>query len=473
MTKEYDLVVLGGGTGGYVAAIRAAQLGMEVAVIEADKLGGTCLHQGCIPSKALLKSAEIYRTMASAETFGVRAADITFDMQAAQNRKANIVETLYNGVQGLMKKHQIDVINGFGRILGPSIFSPLPGTISVEYKDGRENTMIIPKYVLIATGSKPKEIPGLEADGKQILTTDHALLMTELPASILLIGGGVIGMEWASMLTDLGVHVTVMESGQDVLLQEDADVRDTLKKELANRGVQFKTNAHVMPDTANITDGQVTVTYGQNGETDQITVEKVLVSIGRQASVNNIGLKNTSIEQQNGYIVTSDVFQTKEPHIYAIGDCIGGMQLAHVASYEGKAAVEHMAGKSPVHWKDGEIPACIYTHPEVARIGMTEEEARESHEVQIGKMPFQSIGKAYVQGDVNGFAKVISDKNTQDILGIHIIGPQATDLIAEAGLAKSLDASAWEIAQTVHAHPTLSEILAEAALAVDRLQIHG
>lgn len=473
MTKEYDLVVLGGGTGGYVAAIRAAQLGMEVAVIEAEKLGGTCLHQGCIPSKALLRSAEVFRTMKSAEEFGIRSSDVTFDMHQAQKRKSSIVDTLYNGVQGLMKKHQIDVINGFGRILGPSIFSPLPGTISVEYENGQENTMIIPKYVLIATGSVPREIPGLGADGQQILTTDHALAMTELPASMLLVGGGVIGMEWASMLTDFGVDVTVMEAAQDVLLQEDAEVREALKNELTNRGVQFKTNTHILPEATRVTEEQVTVEYEQNGESGKITVEKVLVSIGRKANIDQIGLKNTSIEQKNGYLQTNDVYQTKEPHIYAIGDCIGGMQLAHVASYEGKAAVEHMAGKTPVQWKAEEIPACIYTHPEVARIGMTEEQAKKSHDIQVGKMPFQSIGKAHVHGDVTGFAKVISDKNTKDILGVHLIGAEATELIAEAGLAKSLDATAWEIAQTVHAHPTLAEIFAEAAMAVDRLQIHG
>lgn len=474
MTKDYDLVVLGGGTGGYTAAIRAAQLGMSVAIVEYEKLGGTCLHHGCIPSKALLKSAEMFRNMKLATNFGVEISDATFNMEQAQSRKKSIIDTLHTGVQGLMKKHKIDVFHGFGRILGPSIFSPMPGTISVEYENGEENTMIIPKYVLIATGSKPSQLPNLECDGKYIMHTDHALELNELPNTLTIIGGGVIGIEWASMMIDLGVKVTVIEYAEEILPTEDKEIVNEVKKQLTKRGVVFHTGAKIIPDKTDITDNVVTVRFEKGENTETISSEKLLVSVGREANIDQIGITNTAIQVHNGFIQTNAMFQTKESHIYAIGDCIGGMQLAHMAAKEGKTAVEHMANQKPVPWNTWQVPACIYSHPEIAHIGLTEQQAKEQgYTCKIGKMPFQANGKAYVEGDVSGFVKVITDEQSHDILGIHMVGPHVTELISEASLATLLDATAWEIGETIHAHPTLSETIGEAALAVEKLNIHG
>ncbi|HLR54554.1 MAG TPA: dihydrolipoyl dehydrogenase [Pseudogracilibacillus sp.] len=474
MTKEYDLVILGGGTGGYTAAVRASQLGLTVAVVENDKLGGTCLHRGCIPSKALLKSAEKFRELKEATDFGVQATEVTFDFNQAQKRKETVVQSLFTGVQGLMKKHHIDVFQGFGRILGPSIFSPMPGTISIDHGEESENTMIVPKYVLIATGSRPRELPDMACDGEYVLHTDQALHLEELPDSLTIVGGGVIGIEWASMMVDLGVDVTVLEFQEEILPTEDKEVIKEVKKQLTKRGATIVTGAKIMPETRKIENNQISVQYEKDGEIVTLISDIILTSIGREANIDDIGLANTKAETDSGFLVTNDVHQTKENHIYAIGDCIGGMQLAHVASKEGETAVEHMANADPEPWEDVQVPSCIYSYPEIAHVGLTEEEAkREGYELQIGKMSFQANGKAFVEGDTTGFVKVITNKQTSDILGVHIVGPKATELISEAGLAAFLDASGWEIGETIHAHPTLSETMKEAALAVKELNIHG
>lgn len=473
MSKEYDLVILGGGTGGYVAAIRASQLGMKVAVVEKERLGGTCLHRGCIPSKALLRSAEVYRQLERADEFGVETSDVTLNFLKIQDRKNKIIERLHTGVQGLMKKGKIDVYNGIGRILGPSIFSPMPGTISVEYEDGSENTMLIPKYVLIATGSSPQTLPQLEVDGQFVLTSDEALEMDELPKSIVIVGGGVIGIEWASMLADFGVDVTVVEFLSQILPTEDRDIAREVTRQLKKKGVNILTNTKVLPETLKKNNG-VLIEAKKSDETISLEAEKILVSVGRKANIENIGLNNTQIIVEDGFIKTNEWYQTKESHIYAIGDVIGGMQLAHVASHEGIVAVGHMAGEQSYPINYDHVPACVYSHPEVARVGLTEEEAKErGYSIKVGKFPFQAIGKALVFGDTNGFVKIITDEKTEDILGIHMVGPQVTDMISEAGLAKVLDATAWEISKTVHPHPSLSEIIGEAALAVEGIQIHG
>ncbi|MEI3604859.1 dihydrolipoyl dehydrogenase [Pseudogracilibacillus sp. SE30717A] len=474
MSKEYDLVILGGGTGGYVAAIRASQLGMKVAVVEAEKLGGTCLHHGCIPSKSLLRTAEMYRQMQDALTYGIEVNNLQLIFPKAQERKDKIVNTLYQGVQSLMKKNGIDVYQGYGRILGPSIFSPMPGTISVEYKNGQDNTMLIPKFVLIATGSTPRPFPGMPFDGEHILNSDHALQLTELPSSILIIGGGVIGIEWASMLQDLGVEVTVIENNKTILAGEDLAVQQEVLKALESRGVTILTDTAVESDTIEINDSTIRLSVNTQGKQQNIEVDKLLVSIGREANISEIGLTNTSIQIKNNVIQTNEMYQTKESHIYAIGDCIGGMQLAHVASAEGIIAVEHMAGKSPDPLNPLQIPACIYSFPEVGKVGLTEQQAKDAgYDIKVGTFPFQGIGKAHVYGEPIGFTKIIVDQQTEDILGVHMVGSHVTDLISEASLAKVLDATAWEISKTVHPHPTLSEVFLESALAVDHVQIHG
>ncbi|WP_156290850.1 dihydrolipoyl dehydrogenase [Oceanobacillus salinisoli] len=473
MAEEYDIVILGGGTGGYVAAIRAAQLGMKVAIVEKDKLGGTCLHRGCIPSKALLRSAEVYQQTMKASEFGIETENTTFNFLKIQERKDAIIEKLHQGVKGLMKKGKIDVFYGYGRILGPSIFSPLPGTISIEYKDGKENTMIVPKSVIVATGSKPNTLPGLDIDGTNVLHSDDALLMEKLPESILIVGAGVIGVEWASMLSDFNVKVTVVEYSDRILPTEDEEVASEVERQLSKKGVTFIKNAKVQPDTIDKQRG-IQIHAEINGETTVLKAEKMLVSVGRKANIDNIGLENTEIEIENGWIQTNKYYQTKESHIYAIGDVIGGMQLAHVASHEGIVAVEHIANQNPMPINYNHVPSCIYSNPEAASVGLTERQAKEKgFDLKVGKFPFAAIGKALVFGETDGFVKIISDKKTDDILGVHMVGPHVTDLISEAGLAKVLDATAWEIGQTIHPHPTLSEVISESALAVDGFQIHG
>ncbi len=473
MAQEYDLVVLGGGTGGYVAAIRASKLGLKVAIVEARELGGTCLHRGCIPSKALLRSAEVFRQTKEADHFGVSTQTPTLNFPKVQERKQSIVDTLHKGVQGLMKKGKIDVFEGFGRILGPSIFSPTAGTISVEMNNGEENEMLIPKNVLVATGSSPKSLPGLDIDEQYVMTSDEALNMEELPASIIIIGGGVIGIEWASMLADFGVEVTVLEYLPQILPTEDQDVSKELTKQMKKKGVNIVTGAKVMADSLEKSEG-VSIQAEVAGTTETYQADRMLVSVGRAANVKNIGLENTTIEVEDGFIQTNKYYQTKESHIYAIGDVIGGMQLAHVASHEGMIAVEHMADQLPHPLNPDQIPTCIYSSPEVASVGLTEQQAEEQgYEIKTGKFSFQAIGKALVYGETDGFVKIIADKHSDDLLGVHMVGPHVTDMISEAGLAKVLDATPWEIAESIHPHPTLAEAIGEAAMAVDGNQIHG
>ncbi|SDJ65120.1 dihydrolipoyl dehydrogenase [Sediminibacillus albus] len=474
MAQDYDLVIIGGGTGGYVAAIRASQLGLKTAIVEKGKLGGTCLHEGCIPSKALLRSAEVFRQTKEAGQFGVNVAEPTVNFLKVQERKNEIIAALHKGVQGLLNKGKIDVYEGTGRILGPSIFSPTAGTVSVEMNNGEENEMLVPKNVLIATGSKPRTLPGLEVDGEVIMTSDHALQMEELPESVIIVGGGVIGIEWASMLADFGVEVNVIEYIDRILPTEDKDVSKEMERQLKKKNIKIHTNAKVMPDSLKKENG-VEVSAEINGEQHSFQADKLLVSVGREANVHNIGLENTDIVvNDHGVIQVNDFYQTKETHIYAIGDVVGGMQLAHVASHEGIAAVEHMADTNPEKMDYKHIPSCIYSNPEAASVGLTEEQAADKgFEIKTGKMPFKAIGKALVFGETDGFVKIITDKKTDDILGIHMIGPHVTDMISEAGLAKVLDATAWEIGETIHPHPTLSEAIGEAALAVEGKQIHG
>ncbi|WP_096434735.1 dihydrolipoyl dehydrogenase [Alteribacter populi] len=475
MSQEYDLVVLGAGTGGYVAAIRAAQLGLKVAIVEKEKVGGTCLHKGCIPSKALLRSAEVYQTVKKSGDFGVETNKPTLDFSQVQKRKDGIVDQLYKGVQHLMKKGKIDVYEGHGRILGPSIFSPSPGTISVENTKGTENEMLVPKNVLIATGSHPRSLPGLTLNESTILSSDEALKMETLPSSITIVGGGVIGVEWASMLADFGVDVTILEYASHVLPLEDEDISKEMKRALKKKGITIVTDARVISDQVEEKDGQVTVPYEHKGETKSVSTEKVLVSVGRAANVDDIGLQNTDIQVEKGFISVNEHYQTKESHIYAIGDVIGGLQLAHVASHEGIAAVEHMTGDDDAQAIDPDnVAKCTYSSPEVANVGLTEKAAKEKgYEVKTGTFSFKAIGKALVYGDTTGFVKFVSDAKTDDLLGVHMIGPHVTDMISEAALARVLDAAHWEVAETIHPHPSLSEAIGEAALAVDGRQIHG
>jgi dihydrolipoamide dehydrogenase len=473
MAEEYDLVILGGGTGGYVAAIRASQLGLKTAIVEKGKLGGTCLHKGCIPSKALLRSAEVYATAKHSEDFGISISDVTFNFENVQQRKNKIVDQLHKGVEHLMKQGKIDVYEGLGRILGPSIFSPIPGTISVEMNSGAENEMLIPKNVIVATGSRPRTLPGLEIDGQLVITSDEALELESLPSSIIIVGGGVIGIEWASLLSDFGVDVTVIEYADRIIPTEDKEVSKEMQRLMKKKGVKLITGAKVLPETL-VKGDNVTISAEIKGSQKTFEAEKLLVSVGRQANVEGIGIENTDIQIEKGSVVTNEFFQTKESHIYAIGDVIGGLQLAHVASHEGIIAVEHIAGLTPEPMDYNLVSKCIYSNPEVSSVGLTEDQAKEKgHKVKVGKFSFRAIGKALVYGESDGFVKIIADEETDDLLGVHMIGPHVTDMISEAGLAMVLDATPWEIAHTIHPHPTLSEAIGEAALAVDGKALHS
>lgn len=474
MTKEYDLVVLGGGPGGYVAAIRASQLGMHVAIVEKNKLGGTCLHQGCIPTKSFLKSAKMFREMKNAENFGIEVENVAINFANVQARKNNIVKSLYAGVQQLIAREKINLYKGTGRLLAPSIFSPIAGSISVEpYSSEEEHVLLTSKNVLIATGSQPSVPEPFEIDGHTIITSDEAIRMEELPTSILIIGGGVIGIEWASMLSDFGVDVTVIEQEEEILQSFDHTVVEALKKSFHKKGIRLLTKAEVLSSKLVKNGEQVNISFQHQGKTYEESFEKVLIATGRRANTENIGIENTNIQIKNGWIQVNEFYQTNETHIYAIGDVIGGMQLAHVASREGILAVEHMANKNPYLMDPMNVPFCIYSSPEIASVGFSEEEAkRQGIDIEIGTFPFQANGKAMIDGETEGFVKIISDRNSKDVIGIHMIGPQVTNMISEGAFAKLLNATAWEISQNIYPHPSLSEVIGEAAMAIEGQAIH-
>ncbi|SCW27313.1 dihydrolipoamide dehydrogenase [Paenibacillus tianmuensis] len=472
MSHTFDMVVLGGGIGGYTAAIRAVQLGKSVAIVEQDKLGGTCLHRGCIPSKALLRSAEIFALMKDSDKFGVGAEAVTLDYSKVASRKDAVVEQLYSGLQFLMKKNKITVFQGKGRLIGPSIFSPRSGTVSVDQGED-EILTLLPEKVVIATGSRPRSLPGLETDGETILNSDEALRLEKLPASAVIIGGGVIGVEWASLLSDFGVQVTVVEFAPRLLPSEDEDVSRELERLLKKRGVSVRTGTKVLTESVRKHEGGVTLNVEHREEQAELSAEIALVCVGRQANVEGIGLENTDVKVEGGFVRVNDSMQTAELHIYAIGDCIGGLQLAHAAAHEGLTAAEHAWGLQPHKVEPHRVPRCVYSRPETASIGWTEREAKErGRDVKVSKVHFRALGKAIVLGETDGFIKVVADKETNDLLGVHMIGPHVTDYISEAALAQLLDATPWEIGQTIHPHPTLSELLGEAMLAVDGRSIN-
>lgn len=469
--KQYDLVVLGGGTAGYVAAIRASQLGKKVAIVERQLLGGTCLHKGCIPTKSLLKSAEVYQTVKQASKFGVEVQEATVNFENMLARKEDIVNQMYQGVKHLMQHNHIDIYNGTGRILGTSIFSPQSGTISVEYEDG-ESELLPNQFVLIATGSTPAELPFLTFDHDKILSSDDILSLVTLPSSLGIIGGGVIGMEFASLMTDLGVDVTVIEAGERILPTESKQAAQLLKKSLSAKGVKFYEGVQLSENDININEDDVTFKFNEQS----ITVDKVLLSIGRKPSTSDIGLNNTKIKSTStGHILTNEYQQTEDKHIYAAGDCIGKLQLAHVGSKEGVVAVEHMFESNPIPVDYNLMPKCVYTQPEIASIGLNIEQAKaEGMKVKSYKVPFKAIGKAVIDnhGPNEGYSEIVIDQSTDEIVGINMIGPHVTELINEASLLQFMNGSALELGLTTHAHPSISEVLMELGLKAENRAIH-
>lgn len=470
MAIETDLLVLGGGTGGYVAAIRAAQSGMDVVIVEKDQLGGTCLHRGCIPTKALLRSAEVYDTLKKSAEFGV---DITggFDLNYAQvlARKQSIVDQLHQGVQGLIKKNKIKFVQGTGAVLGPSIFSPVSGAVAVTFADPeQEEEIYVPKKLLIATGASPASLPHVSIDEKQILSSDGMLELTELPKSIAIIGGGVIGVEWASLLHSFGVEVTIYEALDRLLAAESAAISKELLKQFKARGIEVFLNESV----ESIEKKEHVVDVYTQGKTAPKSVEKVMVAIGRKPNILKLGLQNTSVQFNEQGIEVNEYYQTTESHIYAIGDCIPTAQLAHVAMKEGELAVQHMLDEKIEPLRYEYVPRCVYTSPEIASVGWTQDTTAEKRNISTGTFRFTSNGKALVHGDASGFVEVIRDDETDDLIGVSIIGPHATDLISESSTAIYLDASPFELGEAIHPHPTLSEAIQEAALDVYKKAIH-
>ncbi|MDF2536267.1 MAG: lpdA [Bacillales bacterium] len=470
--NTFDLIVLGGGTGGYIAAIRASQLGLSVAIVEKGKLGGTCLHAGCIPSKALLRSAEVFHTAKKASEFGVNVENIDYDFSVIMSRKNKIIDQLHKGVQHLMKIGKIKVFEGFGTIEKNSGTVEYPVCVNIESVN--EKVLVLSKKCIIATGSRPRSLNGLEIDGKFILTSDEALELEQLPKSMIIVGGGVIGIEWASLLNDFGVEVTVLEYAPRIIPTEDVDISKEMLRCMKKRGVKIITGAKVLAETVLIENETVSIQAEVKETVQTYTADQILVSVGRIANTDGFGLENTDVQVDRGTIVVDGMMQTSDPNYYAIGDVVGGLQLAHVASHEGIIAVEHINGSQPHALQNELVPKCIYSRPECSNVGLTEAAAIEmGHQVKTGKFFFRAIGKALVYGEVDGFVKFVSDAETGALLGVHMIGPHVTDMITEAGLALLLNATSYQVGQMIHPHPSLTEAIGEAALAVDGLSFHS
>ena len=447
----FDLVVIGGGTGGYTAAIRATQLGLTAAVIERSKVGGTCLHRGCIPTKAWLESAEVLSLARKAATFGVNAGEVSLDFPAVSARQKQVVETLHKSIRGVIQKHKVEIIEGEGRFLSPTQVAVGKRTLTA-------------RDVIIATGSKPKDIAGLEADGKQILNSDHLLELEELPKSIVIIGAGAIGCEFASFFADAGTEVTLIEMLPTVVPLEEADVGKALAKDLASRGVNIMTSARVLTDKTRSYDGVVELTVDYEGAEKAVTGQKVLMAVGRGAVTDGLSLDKTGVQLEHGWVAVDDTYRTSERNVYAVGDAIGGLLLAHVAAAEGFIAAEAIAGKDAEKLDYTRVPRVTYTRPQVATVGLTEQQAKDAgHNVKTQRFSFKYNAMALIQDETDGFAKIVYDADSGDLLGTHIIGPHACEMISEAALGRFLQASAWELGTNIHPHPTLSEVLGEAA----------
>jgi dihydrolipoamide dehydrogenase len=473
-SNDFDLVVLGAGTGGYTAAFRAAQLGLKVALVDQAKIGGTCLHSGCIPTKALLESAAFTERIRHAKDFGIEVGEPVVDYARMAARRDQVVKRMWTGLKSLIDKNKVTWIQGSGRFDGPTTVKvQMTGEDGVIGSAGER--VLKGTDVILASGSRVKSLPGLEPDGKRIVTSDDVLASDTLPKDVIVVGAGAVGVEFASMYHDLGVKVTLLEYLPAVVPAEDRDISQALERSFTRRGMTVMTNARF--DTTKVKAGKtgVRLTVGPEGaEATEIGAELLLVATGRAPNVENVGLETTRAELEKGFVKVDGRMRTREPHLYAIGDVVGGLMLAHTAGHEGLVAAHVIAGEKDVHPIDYlEQPRATYCRPEIASIGLTEQQCQEREiPYKVGKVPFQAIAKAVIGGDYEGFAKVIGQADTNDTLGVHIFGPHATDLVAEASLAFELDATPWEIGGATHPHPTLSEVIGEAALAVDGRSIN-
>ena len=463
--NSFDLIVIGSGPGGYVAAIRAAQLGMNVACVEKDNtLGGTCLNVGCIPSKALLDSSELF---AQAKTHfhhhGIRTGDVSLDLKTMMARKDGVVTQLTRGVAGLFKKNKVQPVVGMGRVTGA-------GQVEVTASDGSKRSISAPK-ILIATGSAPIGLKTVAFDGDRIVSSTEAIAFNEVPKRLLVIGAGAIGLELGSVWSRLGSEVLVVEFMDRILPLMDREMTTALKRSLEKQSIQFRLNTSAQGAT--VEKGRVKLTVKSGEETSVEEADKVLVAIGRRPYTESLGLREVGVAMdQRGFVTVNHHFETNIAGIYAIGDVIGGAMLAHKAEEEGIAAVETMAGKAG-HVNYLAVPNVVYTFPELASVGLSEEEAKEKHgDVRVGKFPFTANGRARAMDATEGLVKIVGDAKTDRLLGMHILGARASDMIAEGAVAIEFASSCEDIARSVHAHPTLPEAVKEAALAVEKRAIH-
>jgi dihydrolipoamide dehydrogenase len=468
--EDFDLIIVGSGPGGYVAAIRAGQLGLRVAVVEKDpKLGGTCLHRGCIPTKALLHTASLLDEIRGSAEHGIQVAAPVLDIARAHERKRKVVDKNARGIESLFKKYKVvPMLEGTGRLTGPH-------QVEVEGREGKRT--FTARHVMIATGSVPRDVPVARADGERILNSDHVLLLERVPKSIAVLGAGAVGTEFASLYASFGSEVTLIEMLPRILPIEDEEVSAELERALRKRKIKVLTGARVTGvETAA---GGVRIALERQGKagaaatSETVEAELLLSAVGRRPVTEGLGLEALGIEVERGYVKINPMMQTTVPHIYAIGDVVNTPWLAHVASAEGILAVEHMAGLGvrPINYDH--IPSCTYCDPEVGSAGLSEAKARErGYEVAVGKFPFTALGKAAIVGHTTGFVKVVRETRYDELLGVHIIGASATDLIAEACVALQMEATDEELLRTIHAHPTLSEAVAEAAHAAHGQAIH-
>ncbi|MHB8960072.1 MAG: dihydrolipoyl dehydrogenase [Candidatus Limnocylindrales bacterium] len=465
----FDVVVLGAGTGGYSAAFRAAQLGLKVALVDADKIGGTCLHRGCIPTKAILESADLaHRVRDTGAGLGVHTTGVAIDYAAVAANKDAVVRRMWTGLKSLVGKNKVEWVGGRGRLAGlGSVRVLLHGADGTPGAGGER--VLKANDVILATGSRVKSLPGLVPDGVRILTSDDVLRMVELPASLIVIGAGAVGAEFASAFHDLGTKVTLLEYLPSVVPLEDAEVSRELQRSFERRGISVITSARFDPASVVAGEDGVRITVGpEGGERAELTADAILVATGRAPNTEDLGLETTKAVLERGFVKVDGLMRTDEPHLWAIGDLVGGLLLAHTAAHEGLTAVHAIAGELDVHPMDYvNQPRATYTRPEIASVGLTEAQCAERGlPVQVGKVPFQAIAKAVIHGSREGFAKVIAHAETGAILGVHVIGPHATELIAEASLAAALGATVDQVGAATHPHPTLSEVLGEAAMAV-------
>ncbi|HKS26931.1 MAG TPA: dihydrolipoyl dehydrogenase [Pyrinomonadaceae bacterium] len=464
-TEQFDVTVIGSGPGGYVAAIRGAQLGLKVAIVEKDKrLGGTCTLRGCIPTKALLMSAHVYEQMQHAQDYGVQASEIQLAFADVQKRKDKVVMKNSKGIEYLMKKNTITVFKGKGKLA-------LPGKVEVTGDDGQKQT-INTRNIIIATGSVVRPIPGFEVDGARVVNSDQILELKEVPKSLIVMGAGAVGVEFASVYSRFGSDTTIVELMPRLLPLEDEEVSKELEKSFRKRGIKSQLDTKL--EKLEKTDTGIRLS-GKTSKGQDVTLEAemLLVAVGRMPYLEGLGLEGTKIKVERGAIQVDEYLRTGEEGVYAIGDVIPTPWLAHLASKEGILAVEQIAGQhaQPINLRH--VPSCTYCDPEVASVGLTEAAARkEGYDVKVAKFPFSASGKARILGEEEGFVKIVSETKYDELLGVHIIGPHATELIAEACVALQLESTAEELGRTMHAHPTIAETVMEAAEGIHGLTIH-